>query len=408
MNPTSVLDRILLGYAPMFGRWRESVGLRISLFPNSLEARPDVEGLLLEIGEAFAPLPGAEPGVGDRSEQASARVLLSVVGTRWAQGLLERTLPPWLGLAVPVEASRDETVRRLLREQVAAGTWIVARGRTGGAIPEQVRDIFAELLIDARDSDLPSSRFPAPTWVDGVGSLGLAERLFEHGAKGLVGWPRDLGTLSSRDIRAEVPVVVDLMNRVERQEPLDKLERALKADPTLVFRLLRHINSAALGLKVEVTALQQALMLLGYLPLLRWLSRMLLDAAAKEGASRPLVHLSVRRGFLMEHLSRAGRSTTLPPGAASEMFLCGMFSLLDAIMQRPLGELVATLPLPERVRSSLLEPDGPYSLHLRWVEAVESGSVEGMRAALDVLQVAPVEANRALLRGLSAARALDA
>jgi EAL and modified HD-GYP domain-containing signal transduction protein len=89
------------------------------------------------------------------------------------------------------------------------------------------------------------------------------------------------------------------------------------------------------------------------------------------------------------------------------MFLCGMFSLLDVILQRPLAELVGALPLPERVRASLLEPDGPYSLHLRWVEAVETGSVSALRAALDGLRIGPRDANLALLQGLAAARTLD-
>jgi EAL and modified HD-GYP domain-containing signal transduction protein len=197
---------------------------------------------------------------------------------------------------------------------------------------------------------------------------------------------------------------VDLMNRVERQESLENLERALKADPTLVYRLLRYINSAALGLKVEVTALRQALLLLGYLPLLRWLSRMLLDAAAKEGASRPLVHLSVCRAFVMERLAVVSGHAD----EAAEMFLCGMFSLLHLLLRRPLAELTATLPIPDRVRCSLLEPDADYSLHLRWVEAAESGSAAAIREALGALRMDPGVANLALLQGLAAARSLDA
>jgi len=406
MNQVSALDHLLLGCVPMVGRWREPAGLRLKLLPSGHQGRPDAEGLVRAIREAFASPAGDPVAPAEPLGSILPTLLLDVVGTPWVERLLETPWPVGMGLALPVEAAQDEALCRRLREHRAAGAWLVARARSWAQVPEAAADAFSELLIDAREGDLSSGRFPRPTWVEGLGSLAQVETVFDLGAKGVIGWPREAAPGVSRDIRAEVPVVVDLMNRVERQEPLEHLERALKTDPTLVFRLLRHINSAALGLKIEVTALRQALMLLGYLPLLRWLSRMLLDAAAKEGASRPLVHLSVRRGFLMEHLAAAGPAGETA-GAAAEMFLCGMFSLLDVILQRPLAELVGALPLPERVRASLLEPDGPYSLHLRWVEAVESGSVSALRAALDGLRIGPRDANLALLQGLAAARMLD-
>jgi EAL and modified HD-GYP domain-containing signal transduction protein len=406
MNQVSALDHLLLGSVPMVGRWREPAGLRLKLLPTGHQTRPDAEGLVKAMREAFATPPGAEVVSAEALATPSPALLLDVVGTPWVDRLLDTPWTPGMGLALPVEVAQDAALCQRLRDRRAAGGWLVARARSWAQVPASAADVFAELLVDAREGDLSAGRFAGPTWVEGVPDLDQVDRVFDLGAKGVIGWPRQAARGVSRDIRAEVPVVVDLMNRVERQEPLERLERALKTDPTLVFRLLRHINSAALGLKIEVTALRQALMLLGYLPLLRWLSRMLLDAAAKEGASRPLVHLSVRRGFLMEHLAAAGPSSGTA-GAAAEMFLCGMFSLLDVILQRPLAELVGALPLPERVRASLLEPDGPYSLHLRWVEAVETGSVSALRAALDGLRIGPRDANLALLQGLAAARTLD-
>ena len=407
MNQLSALDHILLGCMPMVGRWREPAGLRLKLLPSGRQDRPDAAGLVRAIADVFSSPDGAEAVSAESLAVTPPAVLLDVVGAPWLQGLLDTPWPAWLGLALPAEAALDEALSRRLHERRDAGAWLVARARSWAQVPEAAAGVFTELLVDAGEGGLPDRRFPRPTWVEGTRDLAQVDAAFELGAKGVIGWPREAPAGTSRDIRAEVPVVVDLMNRVERQEPLDHLERALKTDPTLVFRLLRHINSAALGLKIEVADLRQALMLLGYLPLLRWLSRMLLDAAAKEGASRPLVHLSVRRGFLMEHLAATSDPPSEAAGAASEMFLCGMFSLLDVILQRPLGELVGTLPVPERVRASLLEPDGPYSLHLRWVEAVESGSVSALRSALDGLRIDPLKANLALLKGLAAARALD-
>lgn len=403
MNNPSILDHLTLAYAPLLGRWREMAGVRLKLLPSGHPARPDAEGLLRALGEAWDSHGSALQDAPASSGAAPLPVLLDITGSTWAERLLELPLPGWVGLAMPATVAQDAALLERLRAARAAGVWLVARAPSWEQVPEAARDCFGDLLAEADGGVAVGARLGRNTWVEGARSLAEVDGFFEHGARGVVGWPRESEPSAGRDIRAEVPVVVDLMNRVERQEPLENLERALKTDPTLVFRLLRYINSAALGLRVEVTALRQALMLLGYLPLLRWLSRMLLDAAAKEAASRPLVHLSVRRGFLMERIGAVSGQ----PAEAQEMFLCGMFSLLDVLLQRPLGELVATLPLPERVRSSLLEPDGPYSLHLRWVEAAEGASPSAIREALGALRISPRDANLAVLQGLASARLLD-
>jgi EAL and modified HD-GYP domain-containing signal transduction protein len=403
MNNPSILDHLTLAYAPLLGRWREMAGVRLKLLPSGHQARPDAEGLLRALGEAWDNHGSAPQEAMASSGATPLPVLLDVTGSSWAERLLEQPLPGWVGLAMSATLAQDAALAERLRAARSAGTWIVARAPSWEQVPESLRDCFGDLLVESEGGGVAGARLGRNTWVEGARTLAEVNGFFEHGARGVVGWPREAEPAAGRDIRAEVPVVVDLMNRVERQEPLENLERALKTDPTLVFRLLRYINSAALGLRVEVTALRQALMLLGYLPLLRWLSRMLLDAAAKEGASRPLVHMSVRRGFLMERMGAvSGQSAEAP-----EMFLCGMFSLLDVLLQRPLGELVATLPLPERVRSSLLEPDGPYSLHLRWVEAAEGCSPSAIRDALGALRISPHVANLAVLQGLASARMLD-
>lgn len=400
MNKSSVLDQLVLGYAPLVGRWHDWSGLRIRLMPSGRPQAPDAPGLLAALVEAWSARSAAEGSAG----AAPSPVLIDVVDLDWAQHMLALWFPRWVGLALPATAAQSQQMLERLRECHAGGAWLAARAASWEQVPEAARDCFSDLLVDAKTALATGSRMERNTWVDGARTLVEVDALLEGGAKGVVGWPLEARRSVGRDIRAEVPVVVDLMNRVERQESLENLERALKADPTLVYRLLRYINSAALGLKVEVTALRQALLLLGYLPLLRWLSRMLLDAAAKEGASRPLVHLSVCRAFVMERLAVVSGHAD----EAAEMFLCGMFSLLHLLLRRPLAELTATLPIPDRVRCSLLEPDADYSLHLRWVEAAESGSAAAIREALGALRMDPGVANLALLQGLAAARSLDA
>ncbi|MDQ6640482.1 MAG: HDOD domain-containing protein, partial [Pseudomonadota bacterium] len=49
----------------------------------------------------------------------------------------------------------------------------------------------------------------------------------------------------------DLQVVVELIHRVDNEEPIERLENTLKRDPSLAFKLLRYINSPACGLRVE-------------------------------------------------------------------------------------------------------------------------------------------------------------
>jgi EAL and modified HD-GYP domain-containing signal transduction protein len=153
---------------------------------------------------------------------------------------------------------------------------------------------------------------------------------------------------------------------------------------------------------VEVTSFKHALMLLGFVRLKRWLA-LLLASASKDGASRPLLHLAVRRGFLMEGLAVASGQEDL----RGEMFICGVFSLLDRLMRQPFSELLDHVPMPARVQVSLLGDGGPYADHLKLLDAIERSAVVDTRDACERLKLSQADVNRALLSALVSARELD-
>ena len=96
---------------------------------------------------------------------------------------------------------------------------------------------------------------------------------------------------------------MDLMQRLDREEPVGQLEAVLRRDPALGYRLMRYINSPAFGLSVEVTSFRHAIMLLGYQRLKRWLA-LLLAAGSRDASMKPVIYAAVRRGLLMEELGR--------------------------------------------------------------------------------------------------------
>jgi EAL and modified HD-GYP domain-containing signal transduction protein len=222
-----------------------------------------------------------------------------------------------------------------------------------------------------------------------------------------LGWPIDdaapTTATASRGAQPELSAIVELINRVDRAEPIDRLEAVMKNDPTMAFKLLRYINSPAFGLSVEVTSFRHAIMLLGHQRLKRWLA-LLLAAGSRDARMKPVIYAAVRRGLLMEEL---GRDSGADDERRGELFVCGVFSLLDRLMQQPFAELLKSIPVTDAVREALVHERGPHQPYLTLVQAIESAALFDIRAATDALMMTTAAVNKATLRALVAARQLD-
>ena len=195
--------------------------------------------------------------------------------------------------------------------------------------------------------------------------------------------------------------IVQLIDQVHKEADIEALEGTLKRDPPLAYKLLRYINSPAFGLSVEIGSFRHAIMVLGYQRLKRWLA-LLLATASKDPNMRPVMFAAVRRGLLMEELSK-GSSDEM----RGELFICGVFSLLDRMFKRPFAELLKTIPVPERVFQALVDGTGPYEPYFRMVKAIEGHTLDEIREACDGLMMAPQDINAAVLRAISSASQLD-
>jgi EAL and modified HD-GYP domain-containing signal transduction protein len=246
----------------------------------------------------------------------------------------------------------------------------------------------------------------------GVTTVADMEACFARGAAAVLGWPvEDVPAAATPGgkpaggkavAQTDLQVVVELINRVDKQEPIEKLEATLKRDPSLAFKLMRYINSPAFGLSVEISSFRHAIMMLGYQRLKRWLA-LLLATASKDTNLKPVMFAAVRRGLFMEELVRGGNDDEM----RNEMFICGVFSLLDRMFKQPFGELLRAIPVPQRVVHALVDEGGPYHPYLELEKSGETASPFDFRAAADTLMMSVLEINRAALRALASAAQLD-
>jgi EAL and modified HD-GYP domain-containing signal transduction protein len=222
----------------------------------------------------------------------------------------------------------------------------------------------------------------------------------------VVGWPvgeAPGADAKPRQVPTGVTTVVDLMQRVDREEPAEKLEAVVKNDPTLAFRLMRYLNSPGFGLSVEISSFRHALMILGYARLKRWLA-LLVTSAIDDPDLKPLMHLAVRRGLLMEEIARPGGDDTL----RNELFICGVFSTLDRMLGQPFERLLKSIPVQETVAQALVEDAGPCAPFLAIARAVEQESAYDIRESAEALMLTVGDVNRALAKSLVHAHSLAA
>lgn len=399
MTDHTVLGQVALGYSPMIDRHKAITALRLTVFPVRADSLADVHALLAALAEAWP--------------DPAHRVSLNIVGETLLDAVLRTDLPLNMMLEVPAFMASDLACTDALAALHTRGNTLLIKGRPLQPLPRTVLPCFAYSIIDLADERRDG--MPPPGGVSrniphvqaGVQTGAEMTEAFGRGAIAVLGWPIDdplaVRPASSRGAQPELSAIVELINRVDRQESVDRLEAVMKNDPTMAFRLMRYINSPAFGLAVEVTSFRHAIMLLGHQRLKRWLA-LLLAAGSRDPGMKPVIYAAVRRGLLMEEL---GRDSGCDDERRGELFICGVFSLLDRLMQQPFADLLRSIPTTEAVRAALVDGSGPHQPYLALVQAVEAASLLDMRDATAALMMTPQAVNQAVLRALVAARQLD-
>jgi c-di-GMP-related signal transduction protein len=133
----------------------------------------------------------------------------------------------------------------------------------------------------------------------------------------------------------------------------DKLEETIKQDPSLCYKLLRYLNSAAFHFHGRVASIRQALVLLGGEEVRRWISVAAACAMGEDGPSE-LTRIALVRAYFSEELcKRIGAGIR-----ANDGFLRGLLSVMDVILGVPAEEMMAELQMSETVKKWLIEQ--PY------------------------------------------------
>jgi c-di-GMP-related signal transduction protein len=136
---------------------------------------------------------------------------------------------------------------------------------------------------------------------------------------------------------------------------IQELAFKIKHEASLTFRLLRYLNSAAFGLRSEIRSVPHALSLLGERELRKWIAVVSVGVLA-DGKPDELMTVPLVRGRFCELLAPlAGMAEH-----ANDLFLMGLLSVMDAILDQPLDSILADLPVRQEIKEALAAQTGLY------------------------------------------------
>ena len=175
--------------------------------------------------------------------------------------------------------------------------------------------------------------------------------------------------------------LLPLLSMAHDDKDFSRIAEQLRKEPTMSYKLLRYLNSAAVGLQKPVNDLTEALVVLGREKFYRWVSLLFFDFANPSYREHLLTERALVRARTLELLAGKGNI----PANPNHLFLIGLFSLLDEALACPLPELLEKTALPAVVRDALLGKPGPYADALVLVVRGEADSAVPPEALADAL-----------------------
>lgn len=165
----------------------------------------------------------------------------------------------------------------------------------------------------------------------------------------------------------------------QKKTTIARVEAIVSSDVALSYKLLRYLNSSHFYLLEKVESVSRAIAFLGAKRFRQFVLLAIISELATEKPEE-LVRLAVVRARFCELLAskKSGKIET------SELFLVGLFSLVDAMLDKTMKSLMQKMPLSDDVKNCLVSRTGPYAVVLEAVEQYERGAIE---RCLEYLQV---------------------
>jgi EAL and modified HD-GYP domain-containing signal transduction protein len=147
------------------------------------------------------------------------------------------------------------------------------------------------------------------------------------------------------------------------------VENYISTDLGLSYKLLRYINTAHFAPKQRIDSVKDALVYMGTLELKRFMN-VISILQLNTGKTDELINLSCQRAKMCELMGKVCKVAV----KHDELFTLGIFSLVDAILDKPMSEVMEKLPLCNELKDALVQHKGPIYPFLNLVKQYEAGN----------------------------------
>lgn len=196
--------------------------------------------------------------------------------------------------------------------------------------------------------------------------------------------------VSGKRLSINQAAAIRLLTKVNQPEVgFDDLSDIISHDVGLSYKLLRYINSAFFSLPNKIESIKHALTYLGMNEIKRWINILTLTSLSNK--PNALFQQILIRGKMCELLAKQYNE------APEHLFLIGLLSSLDSLLDIPLEEALKQLPLTEDVYQAILHHCGIAGEILSYVKCYERWELSNKHFS----QISPKNIGQIYLQSIS-------
>ena len=189
------------------------------------------------------------------------------------------------------------------------------------------------------------------------------------------------------------PAHVKLLSIVNQRDlDFDEVARAIEADPSLTYQLLRRADSVAYSLNREISSMRDVVVLFGHDEIRRAATFVVMGAIV--GGTEALLQQSVT---LARFCDNVGALLDTPAERRFDFYLVGLLSNIDALLGEPMDGALERLPLPDQVRAALADDEGPAAHALTLARAYMRADWTEVESAVEALDLEEADVPRLYL-----------
>lgn len=187
----------------------------------------------------------------------------------------------------------------------------------------------------------------------------------------------------------------------KKSTTIEKLHEIIANDISVSYKLLRFLNSSYFYRLQEIKSVKQAIAYLGIKELRHFVMLVIISEMTTNKPGE-LVRLGLVRAKFCELLGENSDQSI----DSSELFVVGLFSLLDAMLDAPMAEVMNKLPVSNRIKEALLTDTGPYCIYLELVKNYEKNNAALFIPFFERLELDPEKVNTCYLTAIKYANGL--